>query len=82
MEQNLNLPNDGINLLLNEKRINEEIKIDMYRQLKSFQILFPKIFIHLPLSVFDKHIIAQMISKINILNSSLYAFTYSLKHSY
>ena len=42
MEQNLNLTNNGINFLLNEKRINEEIKIDMYLQLKSFQIILEK----------------------------------------
>ena len=42
MEQNLNLTNNGINFLLNEKRINEEIKIDMYLQLKSFQIFLEK----------------------------------------
>ena len=42
MEQNLNLTNNGINFLLNEKRINKEIKIDMYLQLKSFQIISEK----------------------------------------
>ena len=42
MEKKFTFTNNKINLLLNERRINEEINIDKFLQLKEFQILSQK----------------------------------------